>query len=199
MKWQSLMQPLGTPARSFAVADPGGRLYTLQDFSASPALLVAFICNHCPFVLHILDSFVSMAAEYAPRGLATVAISSNDVAAEPADGPDRMAQLARERRFGFPYLYDGDQQAAIQFGAVCTPDFFLYDVERRLYYRGQFDGSRPTTVHTAGRPGAGSAPTGADLRAALDALLAGRPAPAEQRPSMGCSMKWQPGKEPAWG
>ena len=199
MKFQSLMQPLGTPAPVFAVPDTAGHLYTLEDFRASRALLVAFICNHCPFVLHILDSFVSLTVDYAPRGLAAVAISSNDVAAHPEDGPEQMAQLARERQFRFPYLYDGTQEAAKLFGAVCTPDFFVYDADRRLYYRGQFDASRPTTPHTAGRPGAGVAPTGADLRAALDALLAGRPAPAEQRPSMGCSMKWQPGNEPEWG
>jgi len=199
MKWQSLMQPLGTPAPAFRVADPAGRLYTLDDFKSSRALLVAFICNHCPFVLHILDSFVAMAAEYAPRGLATVAISSNDVAAHPEDGPEHMTQLVREHQIGFPYLHDATQDGAKLFGAVCTPDFFLYDGDRKLYYRGQFDGSRPTTPHTAGRPGAGAAPSGADLRAALDALLAGRPAPAEQRPSMGCSMKWLPGNEPEWG
>jgi len=199
MKFQSLMDELGSPAPAFAVADPSGRVYRLEDFQGSRALLVAFICNHCPFVLHILDSFVALAAEYATRGMATVAISSNDVAAHPEDGPARMAELARERHFGFPYLYDDTQTAALQFHAVCTPDFFLYDADRRLYYRGQFDGTRPTTPHTLGRPGAGSTATGADLRAALDALLAGRPAPAEQRPSMGCSMKWLPGNEPEWG
>jgi peroxiredoxin len=199
MKFQSLMQPLGTPAPAFAIADPAGRLYALEDFKASSGLLVAFICNHCPFVLHILDCFVSVASEYAPRGVATVAISSNDVTAHPEDGPKQMAQLARERHFGFPYLYDSNQQAAKLFGAVCTPDLFLYDADRRLYYRGQFDASRPTTVHTAGKPEAGLAATGADLRAALDALLAGRPTPDEQRPSMGCSMKWQAGNEPEWG
>jgi peroxiredoxin len=199
MKFQSLMEELRSPAPAFAVADPSGRVHRLEDFQGSRALLVAFICNHCPFVLHILDSFVALAADYAPRGVATVAISSNDVAAHPEDGPTQMAQLARERHFGFPYLYDATQAAAKQFHAVCTPDFFLYDADRRLYYRGQFDASRPTTPHTAGRPGAGVTPTGADLRAALDSLLAGREAPAEQRPSMGCSMKWLPGREPEWG
>jgi len=199
MKFQSLMQELGSSAPEFAIPDPSGRIYRRQDFAGSPALLVAFICNHCPFVLHILDAFVRMAADYAPRGLATVAISSNDVGAHPEDGPERMAALASSHHFGFPYLYDEAQSAAKQFGAVCTPDFFVYDRERRLYYRGQFDSSRPRTEHTQGRPGAGERASGADMRAALDALLAGQPAPANQRPSMGCSMKWQPGNEPEWG
>lgn len=199
MKFQSLMQELGSPAPDFAVPDPAGRIYRLQDFAGSQALLVAFICNHCPFVLHILDAFVQMTADYAPRGLATVAISSNDVDSHPEDGPQQMAALARGHRFGFPYLYDEVQSAAKQFGAVCTPDFFLYDRDRRLYYRGQFDSSRPRTEHTMGRPGAGAHATGADMRAAIDALLAGHPAPTEQRPSMGCSMKWKAGNEPEWG
>jgi len=199
MRFQSLMQDIGTPLPAFSLPDPAGRLYTAADFKESRGLLVAFICNHCPFVLHILDRFVGVANEYAASGIATLAISSNDVAAHPEDGPELMADLARARGFGFPYVYDESQQAAIEFGAACTPDFFVYGPDRRLYYRGQFDSSRPSTPHTAGRPGAGAAPTGADLRAALDALLAGRPAPAEQRPSMGCSMKWKPGREPEWG
>ena len=196
MKWQSLMRDLGTPAPQFAVADPAGRVYTLADFDASSALLVAFICNHCPFVLHMLDGLVRFAADYAPRGLATVAISSNDSVAEPEDGPQQMAALAQARGFGFPYLFDASQEAARQFGAVCTPDLFLYDGQRRLYYRGQFDASRPKTPHSAS---VAVPVSGNDLRKAADALLAGAPPPAEQRPSMGCSMKWQPGNEPEWG
>jgi peroxiredoxin len=199
MKFQSLMSELGSVAPPFALPDPAGRIYRMEDFAAADALLIAFMCNHCPFVLHILDSFVRLAADFAPRGVATVAISSNDVATHPEDGPRQMADLAQRRDFSFPYLYDEAQSAAIQFGAVCKPDFFVYDRERRLYYRGQFDGTRPTTEHTRGRPGAGSQPTGADMRAALDALLNGKAAPAEQRPSMGCSMKWKPGNEPEWG
>jgi peroxiredoxin len=198
MRFQSLMQNLGTPLPDFSLADPSGNRYTPSDFKASQGLLVAFICNHCPFVLHILDRFVAVASEYAGRGIATVAISSNDVGAFPEDSPAHMAELARARGFRFPYLYDETQDVAIRFGAACTPDFFLYGPDRRLYYRGQFDATRPTTPHTTGRPGAGAAPTGADLRAALDSLLAGRPAPDEQRPSMGCSMKWAPGREPEW-
>jgi peroxiredoxin len=196
MKWQSLMHELGTPAPAFSVPDPSGRVCTLADFQASRALLVAFICNHCPFVLHMLDGLVRFAADYAPRGLATVAISSNDIGAHPEDGPQQMAALAKARGFAFPYLYDATQEGAKQFGAVCTPDLFLYDAQRKLYYRGQFDASRPKTAHTT----AATVPvSGADLRAAADALLAGRPPPPDQRPSMGCSMKWKPGNEPDWG
>ncbi len=199
MKFQSIMQELGSPAPEFSVPDPAGHVHRLADFASSDGLLVAFICNHCPFVLHLLDALVRLSADYAPRGLATVAISSNDVGAYPEDGPAQMAALAVGRRFGFPYLYDADQSAARQFGAVCTPDFFLYDRQRRLYYRGQFDSSRPRTEHTVGRPGAGDAATGRNMRAAIEALLAGRPPPPDQRPSMGCSMKWKPGNEPEWG
>ena len=196
MKWQSLMHDRGTPAPAFAVADPSGRVHTLANFRDSKALLVAFICNHCPFVLHMLDGLVRFAADYAPRGLATVASSANDSDAVPEDGPQQMAALAKARGFGFPYLFDASQQAARQFGAVCTPDLFLYDGQRKLYYRGQFDASRPKTPHTS----LVAVPvSGGDLRNAADALLAGAPPPSDQRPSMGCSMKWRPGNEPEWG
>jgi peroxiredoxin len=198
MRFQSIMEEIGTPAPPFSIADPSGRLYTLDDFRDARGLLVAFICNHCPFVLHILDRFVALTHEYQARGIATVAISSNDIGSHPEDGPQQMAQLARQRHFGWPYLYDESQQAARQFRAACTPDLFLYGPDRRLYYRGRFDGTRPTTVHTVGKPGAGLAPTGADLRSAFDSLLAGNPPPSEQYPSMGCSMKWKPGLEPEW-
>lgn len=198
MRFQSIMAEIGTPAPAFAIADPAGRVYTLDDFKDSRGLLVAFICNHCPFVLHILDCFVALTHEYQQRGIATVAISSNDVASHPEDGPQHMARLARQRHFGWPYLYDESQQAARQFRAACTPDLFLYGPDRRLYYRGRFDATRPTTVHTAGKPGAGLTPTGADLRAAFDALLQGQAPPPEQHASMGCSMKWKPGLEPEW-
>ena len=199
MRFQSLMQEIGTPLPQFSVADPAGRMYSPRDFAGSRGLLVAFICNHCPFVLHILDAFTKLANDYGPRGIATVAFSSNDAAAFPEDGPTQMAELAKQRGFQFPYLYDADQTAATQFGAVCTPDLFLYGQDRRIYYRGQFDGSRPATPHTAGRPGAGVKASGADLRAAFESLLANDHPPVEQKPSAGCSMKWQPGREPAWG
>ncbi|HEX9474854.1 MAG TPA: thioredoxin family protein [Steroidobacteraceae bacterium] len=181
---------LGDPAPAFALPDPAGRIHSLGDFSADRGLLLAFICNHCPYVIHVLDGLVKFAAEYRTRGLATVAISANDVAAYPEDGPVKMAALAKARNFSFPYLYDETQQTAKAYGAACTPDFLVYDSGRRLAYHGRFDGSRPR----------GSAPvTGSDLRRAADAILAGGPAPPDQIPSQGCSLKWKPGNEPGQG
>jgi len=199
MRFQSLMPALGTALPTFAAADPAGRQYSTADFAGGQGVLVAFICNHCPFVMHIADRFVEVANAAVARGVRVVAVSSNDVDAYPEDGPEPMARFAAERGFGFPYLYDADQQLALAFGAVCTPDFFLYDGEGRLYYCGQFDRTRPTTPHTVGKVGAGHAATGDDLNAAIEALLAGAPPPAEQWPSQGCSMKWKPGLEPEWG
>ena len=181
--------PLGTPAQRFALPDTvSGATVALEDFASSP-LLLAFICNHCPFVQHILDGFVVFARDLGPRGLAVVAISSNDAAAYPDDAPAAMARLATLKGFTFPYLYDESQEVAKAYQAICTPDFFLFDRERRLAYRGQFDGSRP---------GNSVAVTGADLRAASEALLHDKRLPAEQIPSVGCSIKWKPGREPDW-
>ena len=199
MRFQSLMQNLGTPLPAFSAAAASGRPYSQSDFAGGKGVLVAFICNHCPFVLHIADRFTALANAAEEQGIRVVAISSNDVDAFPEDGPEFMGRFAAERGFRFPYLYDADQQVAIAFGAVCTPDFFLYDGGGRLYYRGQFDGTRPSTPHTVGKPGAGQVATGEDLNAALEALLAGAAPPAEQWPSQGCSMKWKPGLEPEWG
>lgn len=196
MRWQSVMKDLGSPAPPFCLPDGSDRRFALHDFDASKGLLVVFICNHCPAVQHIIDEFVAMVAEYAPRGLAAVAISSNDIESHPEDGPESMMRFAAERHFGFPYLYDADQSAALAYGAVCTPDFFLYDRQRKLFYRGQFDSTRPVMVHTQGQPGAGAKPTGADMRAAINALLSDRSPPADQLPSMGCSIKWKPGNDP---
>ncbi len=196
MRWTSMMTELGHPAPDFSLPDTSGRLRTLADLRGPKGLVVAFICNHCPFVLHIVDPFVQVAAGLAQRGIATVAISSNDVAAHPEDGPVQMAEFARARGFGFPYLYDESQSVAQAFQAACTPDLFLYDAQLKLYYRGQFDASRPKTPHTQHVP----VPVpGGDLLAAAESLLAGAPPPAEQRASMGCSMKWKPGNEPDWG
>jgi peroxiredoxin len=187
---QSKMLPLGTKAPAFRLPDAAtGKTVALEDFAAAPALLVVFLCNHCPFVKHVLDGFVSFAREYGPKGLAVVAISPNDVDAYPEDAPAQMAHLAQSRKFSFPYVYDESQAVARAYDAACTPDFFLFDRERKLAYRGQFDSSRP---------GGKTPVTGADLRAAADAVLAGKAPPAVQKPSIGCSIKWRPGRAPAW-
>ena len=186
----SRMPPLGESAPHFALRDTlSGRQVALEDFASSPVLLVAFICNHCPYVKHVLDQFIAFAADFGARGLAVVAISSNDVAAYPEDAPEAMARLATRKGFTFPYLYDESQEVARAYQAVCTPDFFLFDRDGRLAYRGQFDASRP---------GNGVPVTGADLRAACDALLAGKALTGEQKPSVGCSIKWKAGQEPDW-
>jgi peroxiredoxin len=184
----STMLELGTEMPAFTLPDFDGKLVSSADYAAAPALLVAFICQHCPFVRHIRTELARFGAGYQARGLAIVAINSNDIAQYPQDGPDGMREEAREAGYTFPYLFDESQDVARAFRAACTPDFFLFDKDRRLVYRGQFDGSRP---------GSNVAVTGADLRAAVDAVLAGRPVPTPQRPSMGCSIKWAPGKAPA--
>jgi peroxiredoxin len=190
MRRESRMLPLQTAAPRFALPDTvSGRTVALEDFASSPALLIAFICNHCPFVKHILDAFVRLARDSEPRGLAVVAISSNDVAAYPADSPAEMARSAARKQFTFPYLYDESQEVASAYQAVCTPDFFLFDRARRLAYHGRFDGSSPGNRIPV---------TGSDLRAACEALLGGRPLPSQQTPSVGCSIKWKPGQEPNW-
>ena len=190
MAKESRMLALGTKAPEFRLPDAvTGKQITLEDFAAAPALLVAFVCNHCPYVKHVLDGFVGFAREYAPNGLATVAISSNDIETQPQDGPAQMAQLSRSRQFTFPYLYDESQSAARAYEAACTPDFFLFDRERKLAYRGQFDGSRP---------GNKTPVTGADLRTAVDALLAGKAVPTPQIASIGCGIKWKRGVAPDW-
>lgn len=185
----STMLPLGTPAPEFRLPDFDGRMHELGDFRDSPALLVAFICNHCPFVRHLRREFAAFAREYQRRGLAVVAINSNDVDAYPQDGPDAMRQEAAELGYVFPYLLDETQSVATAYRAACTPDFFLFDAARRLVYRGQFDDSRPDS----GRP-----VTGADLRAAVEATLKGGTPSPDQKPSLGCNIKWRKGKEPSY-
>jgi peroxiredoxin len=175
--------PSGTKAPTFRLPDPHGKLVSSDEFSGAPALLVAFICNHCPFVKHIQSSFTAIAKEYQARGAAIVAISSNDAVSFPEDGPEKMAEEILAAGYTFPYLYDESQEVARTYGAVCTPDFFLFDRHQRLVYRGQFDGSRPKNNVPV---------TGADLRAAFDAVLEGRPVPSGQNPSVGCSIKWKP-------
>jgi peroxiredoxin len=187
---QSRMLPLGTTAPLFALRDTvSGRTAALEDVASSPALLIAFICNHCPFVKHILDGFVAFARDFGPRGLAVVAISPNDAESYPEDAPGEMSRVAKLKGFTFPYLHDESQEVAKAYQAICTPDFFLFDRERRLVYRGQFDGSRPGNRIPV---------TGSDLRAAADALLRGLAVPTQQTPSVGCSIKWKVGQEPDW-
>jgi peroxiredoxin len=183
----STMLPLGTKAPDFSLVNVDGRTVSLADFSKSPALLVIFMCNHCPFVKHLADPLARFTAEYMEKGVAVVGINSNDVANYPADSPEQMVREAEERGYRFPYLYDETQEVAKAYRAACTPDFFLFDRDRRLVYRGQFDDSRPDN----GKP-----ITGADLRAAVDAVLAGKEPSEQQRPSIGCNIKWKPGNEP---
>jgi peroxiredoxin len=181
------MQALGTPAPDFSLPDTTGRRCSLQDFADAKGLLVVFICNHCPFVLHILDGFVRFARDFVPRGLAVVAINANDADSYPDDSPANMAKLAAARHFNFPYLFDSSQSVAKAYQAACTPDFFLFG-GGKLVYRGQFDGSRPRNSTPV---------TGFDLRAAVDALFAGRTL-ENQVPSIGCGIKWRPGQAPEW-
>ena len=185
----SMMLDLGTPMPSFSLPDFNGHMVSDADVKGSNALLVAFICKHCPFVRHIRNEFARFATEYQARGLAVIAIASNDTKEFPEDGPEGMKEEAAEAGYTFPYLFDEKQLVARAFKAACTPDLFLFDGQRRLYYRGQFDGSRPKNNVPV---------NGADLRAAADALLAGEPAPAVQRPSLGCNIKWSPGNAPEY-
>ena len=179
----SRMIPLGTEAPPFDLVDTvSGRRVTLDSIVSEVGIVVMFVCNHCPFVKHVRSQLVSIANDYSKRGVSFVAISSNDIVAYPADGPDLMRQEAQEAGYPFPYLYDPTQEVARAYDATCTPDFFLFDAARKLVYRGQLDDSRPNT---------GIAVTGADLRTALDALISGRPISSEQKPSLGCNIKWR--------
>lgn len=183
----STMLPLGTAAPGFSLPDPSGKIFSLESFSGAPALLVAFICNHCPYVKLIRAELAKLGRECQAKGVAMVAISANDAVEYPEDSPAKMAEEARAAGYVFPYLFDETQAAAKAYRAACTPDFFLLDRERKLVYRGQFDDARPHN---------GIAPTGKDLRAALEALLAGKPVSPDQKPSLGCNIKWKPGSEP---
>lgn len=183
----STMLATGTKAPPFRLRDTQGKWVSLDDFKSAPALLVAFICNHCPYVKHIRSKFAEVARDYQARGAAVVAISSNDVEEYPEDSPEKMAKEVKLAGYTFPYLYDETQEVAKAYQAACTPDFFLFDRDRQLVYRGQFDDSRPSS----GRP-----VTGKDLTAAVDAVLAGRPVASEQRPSVGCNIKWKHGNAP---
>jgi peroxiredoxin len=179
---ESRMIELGTKAPDFTLPDPSGDLWRLSDFEGGEALLVVFMCNHCPFVKHLKPALAALTREMKPRGLESVAISANDIESHPADAPEKMAEEAKQFGYVFPYLYDESQETARAYGALCTPDFFLFDRERRLAYRGQFDDSRP---------GDGKPVTGADLRAAIEALLSGQRPSEDQKPSIGCNIKWK--------
>ena len=185
----STMLPLGTEAPAFSLPDPNGKLWSLADFEAAPALLVAFLSNHCPFVKHVADGLGVLARDLAAEGVPVIGIGSNDTAAYPDDAPEHSAAMAARHGWAFPYLADGSQATARAYRAACTPDFYVFDQHRTLVYRGQMDGARP---------GNNVAVSGADLRAAVDALLAGQPVPADQRPSVGCSIKWKPGNAPEY-
>jgi peroxiredoxin len=189
VKTASTMRKLGTAAPDFKLRNVDGRMVGLHDFDDKPALLVIFMCNHCPFVKHVADGLTKLARDYMPRGVAIVGISSNDPTSHPEDSPEKMVQEAQQRGYPFPYLFDDAQQVAKAYGAACTPDFFLYDKQRKLVYRGQLDASRP---------GNNIPVTGTDLRAALDAVLGGKAPPEKQIPSIGCNIKWRAGNEPEY-
>jgi peroxiredoxin len=178
----SNMLPLGTRAPDFSLPDTDGRVVSLSDYGDAPALLVMFICNHCPYVKHVRDEIARIGNEYGERGVGIVAISSNDVERYPDDSPERMKQEKRDAGYTFPYLYDEGQEVARAYDAACTPDFYVFDGNRSLVYRGQLDSSRPAN---------GQPVTGHDLRIALDAVLAGRAVETAQIPSIGCSIKWK--------
>ena len=184
------MLALGTEAPHFALPDvTTGRAVRRSDFDERKALLVMFICRHCPYVRHVRKGLAALGRDYRDREVGVVAISANDPDAYPEDAPDGLAEEAREAGYVFPYLFDETQEVAKAYTAACTPDFFLFDADRKLAYRGQFDSSRP---------GDDVPVTGKDLRAAIDAVLGDRPVPEDQRPSVGCTIKWWPGNEPSY-
>lgn len=181
--------PLGTPAPDFALPNTDGTIVRLADFKGAPALLVMFICNHCPYVQHVRYCIADVAREYQKKGVKVVAISANDVEKYPADAPPLMIEEIKRAGYSFPYLYDETQEVAKAYRAACTPEFYVFDKAQKLFYHGRLDGSSPgNNVPT----------TGEELKAALDAALAGKPAPETQKPSMGCNIKWKPGNEPAY-
>lgn len=183
----STMLPLGTAAPDFALPDVHGKIVTLTDFAKNKALLVAFICNHCPYVKHIQQKFVTVAAHYQAKGIGVVAINSNDAEKYPDDSPEKMREEAQQLNYGFSYLFDASQTVAKAYQAACTPDFYVFDERKLLVYRGQFDNARPKNSDPV---------TGTDLTTALDALLASKPVNPDQKPSVGCNIKWKPGNEP---
>lgn len=189
VKTLSTMLPLGTSTPQFSLPDPDGKIVSLSDFEGAPALVVIFMCNHCPFVKHVAPGLANLARDYQDKGVAVVGVNPNDVANYPDDGPLNMAEASKEYGYTFPYLLDESQEVAKAYRAACTPDFFVFDGDRHLVYRGQMDDSRPSLDLPV---------TGADLRAALNAVLDGRSVAAQQKPSVGCNIKWKPGNEPEY-
>jgi peroxiredoxin len=183
----STMLPLGTAAPDFKLSDTDGKLVSLADFQGKAALLMVFMCNHCPYVIHIRGGLAQLARDYLPRNVGMAGINANDVKNYPDDSPAKMKEEVRTAGYVFPYLFDETQSVAKSYRAACTPDIFLFDKNQKLVYRGQFDSSRP---------GNGLPVTGADLRAALDAVLAGKPVPEKQIASIGCNIKWKAGNAP---
>ena len=189
VKTASTMKPLATKAPDFSLINVDGRTVGLSDFEDAKAYLVVFMCNHCPFVKHVALELARIGLDYMPKGVAMVGINSNDAATHPNDSPEQMIHEAEQRGYPFAYLFDETQDVGKAYGAACTPDFFLYDKSRKLVYRGQLDASRP---------GNNIPVTGADLRAALDAVLTGKSPPEKQIPGIGCNIKWRAGNEPAY-
>jgi len=188
-KATSQMMTLGTEAPAFTLLDPDGNSFSLESTTVSSATLIMFICNHCPYVKHVREELARIANDYTDRGVGIFGINSNDAESYPGDSPEKMKEEAATWGYRFPYLIDADQSVANAYRAACTPDFFLFDENLKLVYRGQLDGSRP----------ANEVPNdGSDIRAALDALLAGESVATEQIPSIGCSIKWKPGNTPSW-
>jgi len=187
----STMLKLGTKAPDFALPEPakGNTIVSLDDFAGSRAYLVMFICNHCPYVIHVADELAKLAMAYQAKGVAVIGICANNVETHPDDSPQKMIEEVKARRYTFPYLYDQTQEVAKAYCAACTPDFFVFDADRRLAYRGQLDDARPGNKKPV---------TGRDLRAALNAVISGEPVAEKQLPSMGCNIKWKPGNEPAY-
>lgn len=183
----SVMMPLGTVAPDFSLLDISGKTMSLNDFKDAKVLLIVFMCNHCPYVIHIRDKFVELANEYKEKGVAIVAINSNDPEKYSEDNYDNMIKIAKDYKYTFPYLFDETQEVAKAYHAVCTPDFFLFDKDRKLVYRGQMDGSRPDNSVKV---------TGEDLAMALETVIEGNSISEHQSPSMGCSIKWKTGNEP---
>jgi peroxiredoxin len=186
----TMLFELGAPAPDFHLPDVvTGKTISLDTFAGKKALVVMFICRHCPYVVHVKEELARLGRDYAGQPAGIVAISANDAASYPMDAPASLKQMAEELGFQFPYCYDESQETAKAYAAACTPDFYVFDENRKLVYRGQLDDSRP---------GNGVPVTGRDLRAAIDAVLAGRPVSSNQKPSIGCNIKWKPGNAPRY-